>query len=222
MNIVKQRANGWRESETELLLSEIKMAKQSGQPLNGIFVKLGRMLNRQPNSIRNYYYKIAKELNLPNNGKFIPFEEFEVKELVKEVLTAQARGESVRGCTLRLGKDKKNMLRLQNKYRSAIKNSKFLVDSIMEELSENNIEFFNPYVQKPLRGRKSGSFEYNLIKEERDKLQVENRQLRIINSSINGELVRTRGKLNQVMGMFNQLMIINREILELPSLKVES
>lgn len=222
MKNIKQRANGWRQSETELLLNEIRLAKQNGQPLNGIFIKLGKILNRQPNSIRNYYYKIARELNLPNNGKFMPFEETEIRELIKEVLTAQARGESVRGCTLRMGKDKKNMLRLQNKYRSVIKNSKVLVNSIMQELSEKKIEFFNPYIQKPLRGRKSGSYEYNLIKEERDRLQVENRQLRIINNSINSELVRTRGKLNQVMGMFNQLMAINREVLELPSLKAES
>ncbi len=213
MNNVKMRANGWRSYETELLLSEAANAKQTNKPLKSVFTQVADALKRQPNSVRNYYYQLAREMELSGKSNFIPFEQDEVYDLVKDVLIAQANGESVRGCTLRLGKDKTNMLRLQNKYRSVIKNAQPMVEQIMRELDAQGVKYFNPYMEKPARGRRAGATQ-STNRRELERLIEENKQLKLLNNSLNAELVKTRARLNQVMGMFNQLMSINREFMD--------
>lgn len=150
--------SGWSDEEVELLSSEAALAEQENLPLNYVFENVAKKTGRRPNSIRNFYYLKMREQSIdlhPRLSTFIPFDNDEISGLLREVLASQAKGESVRSCTLRIANgDKKQMLRLQNKYRSIIRSNRELVNSIMLELTEENIAFFNPYVDKTLRGRK--------------------------------------------------------------------
>jgi hypothetical protein len=149
---------GWKDEETELLLSEVKKAEEKNLPLKAVFSRVADETGRKPNSIRNYYYMKVKEGSSGLDKRtvsFTPFSKAEIRRLIADVLKAQGEGESVRSCTLRLGGgDRHKMLRYQNKYRSIIKNNRTLVKSIMEELDANGEKYFNPYTEKTLRGRK--------------------------------------------------------------------
>ncbi len=140
--------SGWSQSETELLLSEVRKAESEGSPLKTVFDKVAMITGRKPNSIRNYYYmkiRQSQELDIKISS-FIPFTQQEVKDLMIHTLTRQYAGKSVRSIMLEMaGGDKKNMLRYQNKYRSTIKNSPEYVNAIIEELKEQNIPCYNPY-----------------------------------------------------------------------------
>ena len=159
-NISAARA-GWKQDEETLLFSEVENGRKNGQPLKRIFDKVARSTGRKPNSIRNYYYARIKQDTslLANQGctAFVPFTEQEVHQLLRTVLSEQAKGVSVRACTLALGEgDNKSMLRYQNKYRSLIKNNPALVKSIAEELTREGIPAFTPYALKsraPRAGR---------------------------------------------------------------------
>jgi hypothetical protein len=62
------------------------------------------------------------------------------------LLAAGARGESIRGASLRLaGGDKTLMLRYQNKYRSLIKNGRPLVEKVMADMDRDNEKYLSPY-----------------------------------------------------------------------------
>jgi hypothetical protein len=149
---------GWKDEETELLLSEVKKAEEKNLPLKAVFSRVADETGRKPNSIRNYYYMKVKEGSSGLDKRtvsFTPFSKAEIRRLIADVLKAQGEGESVRSCTLRLGGgDRHKMLRYQNKYRSIIKNNRTLVKSIMEELDASGEKYFNPYTEKTLRGRK--------------------------------------------------------------------
>lgn len=140
--------NGWSQSETDLLLGEVRKAESEGCPLKAVFDKVAMITGRKPNSIRNYYYmkiRQSQELDIKISS-FIPFTEQEVKELMIHTLTRQYTGRSVRSIMLEMaGGDKKNMLRYQNKYRSIIKNSPEYVSAIIAELKEKNVPCYNPY-----------------------------------------------------------------------------
>ncbi|MEZ4358311.1 MAG: hypothetical protein R2876_06800 [Eubacteriales bacterium] len=150
--------SGWSNEEIELLSSESSLAEKNDLPLNYVFETVAKKTGRRPNSIRNFYYLKMRENSIglhPRLSTFVPFNNAEISELIREVLISQAKGESVRSCTLRIANgDKQKMLRLQNKYRSTIRSNRDLVNSIMLKLTEENILFFNPYVDKTLRGRK--------------------------------------------------------------------
>ncbi|MGI6169147.1 MAG: hypothetical protein ACOYI4_05435 [Christensenellales bacterium] len=139
---------GWNQDEDLLLSKEIESAKQEGRPIKSVFQRVADATGRKPNSVRNYYYAKLKE-----SGNRVPaFELFtteEVKEMLTEILSAQAMGMSVRACTLRMGKgDNKAMLRYQNKYRSIIKNNPALVKETIEEMRKKNMPVFDPYASK--------------------------------------------------------------------------
>ncbi len=141
---------GWREAENQLLFTEVKNARNSGQPLKAVFERVAQATGRRPNSIRNYYYARVKadESLAPTagNAAFVPFSEEEIDALLREVLISQAKGVSVRACTLALGKgDTKAMLRYQNKYRSLLKTDASRVRRMMQRLAEEGQPIFDPY-----------------------------------------------------------------------------
>ena len=152
---------GWDKADIDALMIGAREAKEKDLPLKTVFEKLAKSTGRKPNSVRNYYYAMLKQSDYFSNllGKpqaFEPFEEGEVLFLVKEVLKAQAKGESIRACTLRLGKgDMKEMLRYQNKYRSAVKTSPNIIKEAMRQLQEKDEPFVNPYEHVSKRGRPS-------------------------------------------------------------------
>lgn len=162
MNLQKQTHSGWSEAEEKLLFDEVKAVRQTGKPLKSAFERVAELTGRQPNSIRNYYYVRIKSLDESDElfmgaTAFVPFTESEVRELLKTILVNQAKGMSVRACTMMMGKnDTSKMLRYQNKYRAVIKNNPELVKSVLEELKAEGIEAHNPYaLMKKTRQRAS-------------------------------------------------------------------
>ncbi|MEG1559940.1 MAG: hypothetical protein RRY79_03280 [Clostridia bacterium] len=158
--INRRKSQGWSEVETEYLFDEVKKARDNGSPLLSVFESVARNTGRKPNSVRNFYYLKIRDDETKSEFKkkgaaFVPFSKEESKFLIETVLKNQAKGISVRACTLSMGEsDNRAMLRYQNKYRSLIKNDKQFVLKIIEEVRENGEEIFDPYMDK--RKSKSG------------------------------------------------------------------
>lgn len=153
-NMEQVRArSGWRKEETDRLWQEIRKATEEGEPLRGVFERMGGELHRKPNSIRNYYYmqlRTQAEDDLRRAAPFETFSQSEIRELVRQVLSAKGRGESVRACVMRLSNgDKSKMLRLQNKYRSTVQKRPDLVCEIAQELCQEGIPCVNPVQTLP-------------------------------------------------------------------------
>lgn len=134
---------GWQQEETDLLWKEIRQAAEDGAPLRGVFERMGQALGRKPNSVRNYYYMQLRDQGGEELRRAAPFETFseeEVKELVRQVLMARGRGQSVRSCVMDLSQgDRTLMLRYQNKYRSVLRKKPDLIAGIRRELEEEGL-----------------------------------------------------------------------------------
>jgi hypothetical protein len=139
---------GWKDEEKLMLWDEVKKAQKIGAPLKRVFETVAVKTRRKPNSVRNYYYMKVKETGEIEQkpSSFTPFSKEEIYTLLKTLLGSGAKGESVRGASLRLaGGDKTLMLRYQNKYRSLIKNGRPLVEKVMADMDSDNEKYFNPY-----------------------------------------------------------------------------
>ena len=139
---------GWKDEEKLLLWDEVKKAQKIGTPLKRVFETVAARTGRKPNSVRNYYYMKVKETGEIEQkpASFTPFTREEIYMLLRELLAAAARGESIRGASMRLaGGDKTLMLRYQNKYRSLIKNARPLIEKVMADMDRENIPHINPY-----------------------------------------------------------------------------
>ena len=153
----------WTVEEMKRLFALADDMRKEGRGLKHAFEICARETGRKPNSIRNYYYAQSKALSLlpeyskklgikrdaGNKTAFTLFRDDELKSLIRETLVRQSSGESVRAITISLaGGDKSRMLRLQNKYRSVIFNKKPYVLSLMKEMREEGLTFFNPYSKR--------------------------------------------------------------------------
>lgn len=152
---------GWQNGEEAFLFNEVARGRAAGLPLKAVFERVAAETGRKPNSIRNYYYARVKENGAAaseafHSAAFVPFSEDEMRALLRTVLTEQAKGVSVRACTLRMGQgDTKTMLRYQNKYRSLIRTNPAFVRKVLAELAEEGIPAFDPYAaESPRRGAK--------------------------------------------------------------------
>lgn len=133
---------GWQQEENDLLFAAVREAAQEGKPLRDVFAKVGEELHRKPNSIRNYYYaKVKDEPELaPTKATFRAFDQEELHLLLRDVLMAKGRGESVRACVIRRANgDRSAMLRYQNKYRSILKNRPELLEEVAQELRQEGL-----------------------------------------------------------------------------------
>ncbi len=148
-NVVRVGRGGWREEEISQLRDAVRRAGGDGEPLRGVFERIGERLGRKPNSVRNYYYACLKREeadNVPHAAPFQTFTSEEVHQLVHDVLAARAKGISVRACVQQMARgNRKNMLRYQNKYRSVLKTRPALVRKVIEEMRENGEATFDPY-----------------------------------------------------------------------------
>ena len=135
--------NGWQPEEIDMLWQEIQSAADSGAPLKSVFERMGKALGRKPNSVRNYYYMQLRNQGGENLHRAQPFETFteeEIHQLLREVLSARGKGQSVRACVMDLsGGDKALMLRYQNKYRSLLKKRPDLIARVCEELESEGV-----------------------------------------------------------------------------------
>ena len=131
--------SGWKEDEARLLFDTVRAAAEDGRSLREVFQEVGGQLQRKPNSIRNYYYARVRETPdlSPRPTPFRAFTPEELHTLLREVLMGRGQGESVRACVTRLsGGDRSQMLRMQNKYRSVLKNRPELLMEAAEELRQ--------------------------------------------------------------------------------------
>ena len=155
---------GWSPQEDALLFERVRAAREQGAPLKNVFEQVAELTGRKPNSIRNYYYVRVRQGGFNctpgiHTPAFVPFTPAEIQELLTTVLGAQAKGMSVRACTLSMGNgDNRAMLRYQNKYRSLIKNDPELVRRVMADMQEKGVPTFDPYAPAARRaGRPRGS-----------------------------------------------------------------
>ena len=152
---------GWKNGEEALLFNEVAKGRADGIPLKAVFEAVAEKTGRKPNSIRNYYYARVKEGGMAAAGTFhcaafVPFKEDEIRSLLRTVLAAQAKGVSVRACTLSMGQgDTKTMLRYQNKYRALLRTNPILVQEVLRELEAEGVPAFDPYA-KGMQRRGSG------------------------------------------------------------------
>ncbi len=150
MNSEFETRTGWSDSEEALLEEKVAEARRENRPLRSVFAEMALATGRAPNSIRNHYYLKVREDDSPlatyqAGAAFVPFTDAEIRELVKHVLKEQARGVSVRACTLEMGEgDNKAMLRYQNKYRAVLRNNRGLIRELVEELKAEGVNAFDP------------------------------------------------------------------------------
>lgn len=134
---------GWKQEEIDLLWKEIRAAAETGAPLRGVFDRMGETLGRKPNSVRNYYYMQLRDQageDVKRAAPFDPFSPEEIHDLLRSVLMARGRGQSVRACVTALsGGDKSRMLRYQNKYRAILRKKPALISQICEELKQEGL-----------------------------------------------------------------------------------
>jgi hypothetical protein len=158
-----------------IMKEEVGKARERHLPIIRAFEAIAQRSGLKSNTIRNYYYRylhdneeMKKEVMQTTDGDNLslsdsigrPFTPEETKALMREMLIAQARGESVRGCANRLSKgDQRVLIRLQNKYRSIIAREPEYVESLIKEIESEGIECFNPYTKvKMVRsGRKAAN-----------------------------------------------------------------
>ena len=145
--VVGANTHGWRPEEEQLLRFEAQEARTQGRALRSVFDSVAKKTGRKPNSVRNFYYAQAREQE-PGlcAAAFTPFTQDEIWALLVKVLGGQAKGVSVRACTLEMANgDTREMLRYQNKYRSLIKNNPAFVREVIDYMKENNTPVFDPY-----------------------------------------------------------------------------
>ncbi len=145
---INRARTGWRADEETLLWNEVKKARDEGRALKSVFDIVASETGRKPNSIRNYYYARARENpeESQRSPAFVPFTEEEIWDLLVTVLGEQAKGISVRACTLQMGaNDTRAMLRYQNKYRSLVKTNPELVKEVVRYMRERDIPCIDPY-----------------------------------------------------------------------------
>ncbi len=147
---------GWQESETDRLFRAVKEANATGAPLRSVFESLSADLGRKPNSIRNYYYACLRDQPdaAPRTPAFTAFTPEETHQLLRDVLMARGRGQSVRACVMQLaGGSHSRMLRYQNKYRTVLKHRPEMIAEVCEELRREGLPCpsLTPTAEEPVK-----------------------------------------------------------------------
>ena len=155
--------NNWTIEQTKALFNRAQAAKQEGKGLIKAFTEIAEQTGRSVNSVRNYYYsqlkmfellpRLANDLGIEvpksERERFELFTQAEIETLVETVLTEKAKGQSVRKTIAALAKgDRKQALRLQNKYRSMVLHHRAKVTEIMKRIGEKGENYFNPYTKE--------------------------------------------------------------------------
>lgn len=138
---LEEQIGKWQDEEVKTLFKFVEIKKSEGMPLVQIFRNYAFFTKRQPNSVRNYYYKEIKMLEADktrtkrlkidlskHEAKTIcTFDELDAKSIVDKIQELIGQGYSVRGACLKIANgDVSLMVRYQNKYRSEMKNKKGL------------------------------------------------------------------------------------------------
>ena len=250
---MKNKLFGWAIDEVIELLRSVE--KNNGQGLISVFEEFATLHRRKTMSVRNYYYFLlqqiqkdyALKLYIESFGVKIPdgdtrrFDKITERDLLLKVLD-YSQPRSVRAVCMDLANgDKKLFVRLQNKYRNLIKHNKPMVDSVIEELVQNdipvramasNVESGNilsmPVIKqsKPLRDDEIQALFWGLVRlvkrtaEEEVSLNLK-REAEFANSTLQKTLVDTRRKDMLITELKTQNKKI-RDELERTKLKLAS
>lgn len=137
--IMSKTYSMWSDAEVKTLFKFVEVKKYEGKPLIKIFNEYAKCTKRQPNSVRNYYYKELENLQgspdrckrLDINLDFheakpvLPFSSEDTSKLISNINDLLSQGYSVRGACLKLADgNARAMIRLQNKYRLETKYKK--------------------------------------------------------------------------------------------------
>ena len=158
---MKKNTNIWKDEEVYTLFKFVEKFKTNNQPLLKAFELFANEYKRKKNSVRNFYYLklkefeknpiLAQKLNInliahtKTEQKFFTIEETELS--MNKINTLLKKGYSVRRACLEVAQGNiKEMLRLQNKYRSLKLKNKIhdcfiIIKNSRKQLFDNNSEF---------------------------------------------------------------------------------
>ena len=144
----------WTISQTKELFDLVYRAAESGKGLNSAFIRMAEKCGRSVNSVRNYYYSQLKMFELvPTLSRDLGIRLVSVRRADFEILTAKARGKSVRAAIAEMADgDAKLALRLQNKYRSMLAHHRDRVTAVMEDMAARGVVYYNPYKKSVVDG----------------------------------------------------------------------
>jgi len=150
-----KKSNAWEDEEVKTLFKFIEIKKREGVPLITIFKLYADKVGRMQNSVRNYYYKEVEALNCDKERckslgidikehkvlNVKPFSKSDSNKLLAKVNKLRAQGHSVRKSCLMIAEgDATKMIRVQNKYRSLVKEKeKTQMDNIIKMPVKKNV-----------------------------------------------------------------------------------
>lgn len=148
----------WDNNEVQALFNEVEECKNKNRSLREAFIAHAKKYNRQPNSVRNYYYhevdslgkdvkrlkKLGINLDMHKKNTITYFSQEEENSLMEKISSLVEKGVSVRKACFTLSNgDVGKMLRYQNKYRNYISKNVKSQDCERKEMQEEIINQSN-------------------------------------------------------------------------------
>lgn len=171
----------WKDEEVKKLFSHIEECSRKKMALTKAFQLYAQMSGRKPNSVRNYYYaelnelehnqeraqRLGIDLKLHTKSKPKFFTEEEVRLQIGEIIKLKNFGYSVRKACLKIaGNNLEEMVRLQNKYRTLLKNNPEFLKELENEVAKKDLqtkELPNNIVQIPKKKTRLTESEINSL-----------------------------------------------------------
>ncbi|MCL2621704.1 MAG: hypothetical protein FWD32_01580 [Firmicutes bacterium] len=129
------KTTNWNKNEIAQLL---KLVENSSNRYTA-FITHAKIFNRKPNSVRNFYYQLIKDNTYGAKhiaSKTAKFTATTTNNLIKEILLATTRGQSVRNTCLTLSNNNPQlMLRMQNKYRNILSKKPEQIEKVKQSLT---------------------------------------------------------------------------------------
>ena len=217
----------WKNEEVVDLFKEVELIKNKNKSLKYAFIEHGKKYNRQPNSVRNYYYheidnlkedkKRLKELKIDlskhEKNEIQYFSEEEENLLMRKIDEMAQKGVSVRKACLELSNGNVElMLRFQNKYRN------FIAKRKVKAKEENNIIKFkkkNIFTDSEMNALFMGIVK--LVKKNAFEEAKENyeKDLNMANIELRKSIMLTAQKEKELLSLKEELAKIKEENMKL-------
>ncbi len=226
----------WENSEVQSLFMEVEECKNKNKTLREAFMAHARKFNRQPNSVRNYYYHEVEQLGKDENrleslginlskhkkNSITYFSQEEERRLMEEISSLVKKGISVRkACFILSNGDVGQMLRFQNKYRNFLLKNKLSSGKIIanenreiKSVEQGNIIAFKKASKTLTEAEVQSLFmglvrlvKKNVIAEEEEKYKAELTKTNIL----------LRKALTEINGKERELEKLKAEYLKLKS-----
>lgn len=144
----------WKDEEVIKLFRHIEGCIDNGTCLTTAFKSYADLSGRKSNSVRNYYYaellhleenedrRKAFNIDLSKHQKITPkyFSPEETQTQIEEILKLYNKGYSIRKACFEIAKGNLDeMVRLQNKYRTVLKNQPAIITEIEKKLQNTGL-----------------------------------------------------------------------------------